>query len=202
MVETQMLRIKKILQDLLLLSHADASSLKVHNEEIYFDDLVAEASRAARALAVEKQQELTLQSLPEARIIGDADLLGQAVMILLDNAVKFTPAGGTIEVGIHRSGVHWVCYVTDNGLVIPEDERANVFNRFYRATNDAGSGKEPGGSGLGLAIATVIVESHRGSLILAESRPGVTRFEIRLLAVDGEDQVAKRNQAKSLSVKT
>ena len=201
-VEAQMLRVKKIVQELLLLSQADASSLKVRDEDLYLDDIVAEVSRAAQALARVKQQQLEVQPLPEARIRGDSELLAQAIMILLDNAVKFTPQGGNVEVGICRSGAHWVCQVTDSGIGIPKNEQGNVFDRFYRAVKDVGGGKEFGGSGLGLAIAKAIVDGHRGSLTLAESRPGFTRFEIRLLAVDEEEnQQAERNQAKSLAVR-
>lgn len=202
MVETQMLRVKKIVQDLLLLSQADAASLKVQNEDLYLDDIVAEVSRAAQALARVKQHHLEVQPLPEARIRGDSDLLGQAIMILLDNAVKFTPPGGSIEVGISRSGTHWVCHVSDNGIGIPIDEQTKVFNRFYRAVKDDRCSKDIVGSGLGLAIAKAIVDRHRGSLALAESKPGYTRFEIRLLCVDDEDiKPADQNQPSSIAVR-
>ena len=197
-----MLRMKKILEDLLLLSQADASSLKLRTDDVYLDDIVAEVTRAGEALARLKQQDLVVQPLPEARIRGDSDLLGRAVMIFVDNAVKFTPPGGRIEVGISRSGAYWVCHVSDNGIGIPENEQANVFNRFFRA-RDTGRVKESGGSGLGLAIAKAVVDSHRGSILLVESRPGFTRFEIRLLSVDeDQNQPASRYQAKSFSVKT
>jgi hypothetical protein len=201
-VEAQMLRVKKIVQQLLLLSQADASSLKVCSEDLYLDDIVAEVSRAAQALARLKQHQLEVQPLPEARIKGDSELLGQAIMVLLDNAVKFTPSGGNIQVGISRSGAHWVCQVTDSGIGIPKNEQANVFNRFYRGVKDVSGGKDFGGSGLGLAIAKAIIASHRGTLTLPESRPGFTRFEIRLLAVDDEEnQPAERNHPNSLSVR-
>jgi signal transduction histidine kinase len=185
MVETQMLRMKKILEDLLLLSQADASSLNLRTDDLYLDDIVAEVTRAGEALARMKQQELVVLKLPEARIRGDSELLGRAVMVLLDNAIKFTPNGGRIQVGISRAGAYWVCHVSDNGIGIPENEQANVFNRFFRA-RDAECVKESGGSGLGLAIAKAVVDSHRGSILLVESRPGFTRFEIRLLSVDGD----------------
>ncbi|HWF46027.1 MAG TPA: ATP-binding protein [Bryobacteraceae bacterium] len=201
-VEAQMLRVRKIVQELLLLSQADASSLKVRNEDLYFDDIVAEVSRAAQALARVKQQQLEVQPLPEARIKGDSELLGQAIMILLDNAVKFTPPGGHVDVRIGRSGAYWVCQITDSGIGIPKNEQPNVFDRFYRVVRDAAAGREFGGSGLGLAIAKAIVDSHRGTLTLAESKPGFTRFEIGLLAMDDEEnQPAEQNPPNSFAVK-
>lgn len=202
MVEAQMLRVRRIVQELLLLSQADASSLRVRSEDLYLDDVVAETTRAAQALARVKQQHLEVRPLPEARITGDSDLLGQAVMILLDNAVKFTPVGGKIEVGVNRSDEHWVCFVIDNGTGIPKDEQTKIFDRFYRGAKGAGGSKDASGSGLGLAIAKTIVELHGGSLILTESRPGFTRFEIRLLLVDGDQgPPSGDSQPKSLAVK-
>ncbi len=185
LVEVQMLRVKNIVQQLLLLSQADASSLKVNMSDVYLDDVVTEASRAARALAHVKQQRLDAQPLPEARIQGDSDLLGQALMILLDNAVKFTPPGGNIQVGISRRGQYWVCHVVDNGIGIPASEQARVFDRFYRAVENPAAA-DVAGSGLGLAIAKAIIDAHGGTLTVAESRPGLTRFEIRLLSAEGE----------------
>jgi heavy metal sensor kinase len=188
MVERQMLRVKNIVQQLLLLSQADAASLRVNLQSLYLDDVVAETSRAAQALARLKQQSLITEALPEALIRGDSDLLGQALMILLDNAIKFTPPGGRIDVGVNKRGQEWVCYVSDTGPGIPADGQARIFERFYRAPNIAV--KEFSGSGLGLAIAKVIVDRHRGTLKLVESKPGFTRFEISLLALDNEEKDA------------
>lgn len=176
-VEHQMLRLKKIIEDMLFLSQADASSLKLDLKEMYLDDAIAEASRAAKALARAKQQSFRLDALPEARCLGDVELLKQAILIVLDNSVKFTPPGGSIEVAVQQSGRFWICTIKDSGTGIPEEAQPHIFDRFFRA--HSGSAKVPG-AGLGLAIAKSIVESHGGNLRLVDSRPGLTTFNIAI----------------------
>jgi signal transduction histidine kinase len=129
-------------------------------------------------LANAKQQKLKVNHLAEAKCRGDEGLLKQAVLILLDNAVKFTPPGGNIDVDLLRRGEYWVCLVTDSGRGISEAAQARVFERFFRESRP---GKEEApGAGLGLAIAKSIIESHDGALTLVESRPGRTIFEIAI----------------------
>jgi heavy metal sensor kinase len=177
-VEQQMLRLKKIIGDMLFLSQADASSLKLDWKEMYLDDAVSEASRAAKALARAKQQSFRLDALPEARCWGDQELLTQAILIVLDNSVKFTPPGGSIEVTVRQSGNFWICAIQDSGAGIPEKAQPHIFDRFFRAHN-SGNEKVPG-AGLGLPIAKSIVESHGGNLRLVQSHPGSTTFEISI----------------------
>jgi heavy metal sensor kinase len=176
-VEQQMLRLRKIIGDMLFLSQADASSLKLDRKEMYLDDAVAEASRAAKALARAKQQSFRLDALPEARCLGDLELLNQAILIVLDNSIKFTPPGGSVEVGVRQSGQFWVCTIKDSGIGIPSEAQAHIFDRFFRA--HSGTEKIPG-AGLGLAIAKSIIESHGGSLRLVDSRAGSTTFDIAI----------------------
>jgi two-component system sensor histidine kinase CiaH len=149
---------------------------------MYLDDALSDALRAAKELSNEKRQTLKLCGLPEAECLGDADLLTQAVLILLDNSVKFTPEGGSIEVGLLRRGKNWVCSVTDSGAGISEAAQGRIFERFYREIRP---GNEAG-AGLGLAIAKSIVEGHDGTLTLVESRPGRTTFEIAIPLLDRE----------------
>jgi signal transduction histidine kinase len=180
--ECQMLQLARIVDDMFFLAHADSAPLKLERREIYFDDAVAAAVRAAQALARIKNQVLHSAGLPEARCSGDIDLLTQAVLVLLDNAVKFTPEGGVISVEICRMGANWVCSVTDNGIGIPEMDQGHIFERFFQAEGREGLVRK--GAGLGLAIARSIIESHGGHVALAVSRPGMTKFEIYLPAVD------------------
>jgi len=180
-IEQQMLQLRKAVEDMLFLSQADTSSLKLDRQEIYLDDTISDAVRAAKTLALKKQQVLRVSSLAEAECFGDADLLRQAVIILLDNAVKFTPQGGIIEVALTRRGARWICSVSDSGPGISEQAQSRIFERFFRAD---GAKNNTAGAGLGLAIAKSIVENHQGTLTLVESRPGCTTFEIAIPAVD------------------
>jgi signal transduction histidine kinase len=177
-IEHQMLQLRRAIEDMFFLSQSDSASLKLERKEMYLDDAVSDAIRAARALSREKQQVFKASSLPEAGCLGDADLLKQAIMILLHNSVKFTPLGGHIEVALSRREKHWVCSVTDNGIGISKAAQAQVFERFFRE-NRPGN-EATAGAGLGLAIAKSIVENHDGTLTLVESRPGRTTFEIAI----------------------
>ncbi len=197
-VENQMLQLRRIVEDMFFLSQSDAVPMKIDRKVMYIDDAVSEAVRAAKPLARGKHQGLTVMSLPEARCLGDESLIAQALLVLLDNAVKFTPDGGTIEVKLFRRNGDWICSVTDNGIGISEAARPRIFERFFK---ENGQGKEAaGGAGLGLAIAKSIVESHTGTLTLLESRPGLTTFEIAIAAL-GDDEGIEDAQANSLAVR-
>jgi signal transduction histidine kinase len=197
MIEHQMLLLRRTVEDMFFLSQTDTGALRFDRKPMYLDDAVGDAVRAAKALAAPKGQALKVGPLPEARCLGDLDLLKQAVLILLDNAVKFTPAGGRIEVELFQRGTQWICSVRDEGVGISTSAQLLIFERFFRE-NRLGS-EAVSGSGLGLAIAKSIVENHGGSVMLIESRPGRTIFEIAIPAL--EDESSDSVQANSLAVK-
>ena len=120
------------------------------------------------------------------------------MLILLDNSVKFTPPGGSIEVALSRRESRWVCSVTDSGAGISEAVQSRVFERFFREGRP-GSEAQPG-VGLGLPIAKSIVENHGGTLTLVESRPGRTTFEIAIPALEKEPD-PNHVQANSFAVR-
>lgn len=183
-VEKQMLQLRRAVEDMLFLSQADSASFRMEGREMYLDDAVGEAVRAARPLAAEKGQTLRISNLEEARCTGDSNLLTQAVLVLLDNAVIFTPAEGTIEVSLFRRGGDWICSVADSGIGIAEAAQPHIFERFFRENKTRT--EKSAGAGLGLAIARSIVEGHGGRIRLAESKPGRTVFEIAIPAGAGE----------------
>ena len=196
-VEHQMLQLRRIVQDMFFLSQADTASLQFERKELYFDDAITGAVRAARTLAAAKSQEIKLHTVREARCLGDEDLLKQAVLTLLDNAVKFTPDHGVIEVSLQRTADKWVCTVTDSGRGISPAAQARIFERFFR---EEGTNKRTPGAGLGLAIAKSIAEKHGGSVTLLESCPGRTAFA--LLIPDFEEaSLAQQPQENSFAVK-
>jgi signal transduction histidine kinase len=197
-VEIQMLQVRRAIDEMLFLSQADSASLKIDLQDMYLDDAVAEAVRAAKPLAVTKRQTIRISNLPEAKCSGDSNLLTQAVLVLLDNAVKFTPAGGEIEISLSRRSTDWVCSVTDNGQGIAESAQPHVFDRFFRE-NRAGT-ESTSGAGLGLPIARYIVEHHSGTLRLVESHPGRTIFEIAV-PVRADEGDPPEHQANSSAVR-
>lgn len=197
-VEEQMMRLRRIVADMLFLSQADAFALQMTSKDIYLDDAVAEAARAAQTLASVKNQRIIVENLPEARCFGDQDLLRQAILVLLDNAVKFSPENSAIQIGIGESDDSWVCTVTDSGVGIPPGAQAHIFERFFRAVQPTGA-KVPG-AGLGLPIALSIIEAHHGTLRLIESQPGFTQFEIRI-PKSSQPASGTAAQANSLAAK-
>ncbi|HWF86823.1 MAG TPA: ATP-binding protein [Vicinamibacterales bacterium] len=109
---------------------------------------------------------------------GDASLLERLLVILLDNAVKYTPAGGRIDVAIERAHDRACVVVRDTGIGISAEDVPRLFERFYRS--DKARSRDSGGSGLGLSIARWIVDAHRGS-ITVESRLGTgSEFRVAL----------------------
>jgi heavy metal sensor kinase len=197
LVETQLLRLRRIIDNMLFLSQADATSLRIEKREFYLDDAVSEAVQAANAMARPKRQTVKIEQLPEARCLGDEELVKQAVLILLENAVKYTQDGGHIAVHLQPAGRYWSCRVSNNGMMIPEADRAHIFERFYRGkTADV---EKTAGSGLGLAIARTIAQTHEGSLELVKSGDDGTIFELRIPAC--VEASTGQDQAKSFAVR-
>jgi signal transduction histidine kinase len=162
-------RITRLVADLLLLAQADAGQhLPLVATEIAA--VVREAFRAARFLR--EGVELQLGDLPEgAWVAGDTDRLKQLLLILLDNGLRYTPAGGRVTIGaqtVSRAETDGVAVrVTDTGPGIAPEEQTRIFERFYRVDRARGDG----GAGLGLAIARWVVGEHGGT-IGVESAPG------------------------------
>ncbi len=177
-IEAESARLGRIVEDLLILARADARERPVEPRRLFLDDVALDAAEAARAMADRKGVAMEVGEFEEAPVLGDASLLRQLVMILLDNAIKFTPAGGRVRVDVQRAGAAASVIVSDTGVGITEDQLPHIFERFYRGdqsrTRASGQGAaEPAGSdgvGLGLSIARWIVDEHNGS-IAVESEP-------------------------------
>jgi signal transduction histidine kinase len=151
---------------LLVLARADAG-VSLNRCPVDLDAVILEAFREARHLC--QGQTLTLDPFEPARVDGDEYRLKQLVLILLDNALKYTPSSGQVTLGLHRRGTDVEMMVHDTGVGIAQEDLPLVFERFYRA--DPARSRDPGGTGLGLPIAHWIVEQHGGEIKL-ESQPG------------------------------
>ena len=163
-------RLSQIVEDLFTLARADAGQHPLVNREFYLDELVPEAVRSARALALEKEIALVCEPGEECLFFGDEGLLGRMVMNLVGNAIKYTPRGGKVTVSCRVAGGRYLLTVADTGAGIPAELQARIFDRFFRV--DAARSREDGdkgGAGLGLSIARWIAEAHRGSLELTRS---------------------------------
>ena len=167
-------RLGRIVDDLLTLARADAGERALDRSRVFLDDIVSDAAGAAGAMAQARGVALAIDEFEEAPVLGDAALLHQLAMLLLDNAVKFTPAGGRVSVRVGMANGCARLAVEDTGCGIPEDQLPHIFERFYRgdparSRGDAGSAAD--GAGLGLAIARWIIEMH-GAEIQVQSTVG------------------------------
>ncbi len=161
-------RLGDIAGHLLTLARADAGERPVAREPLYLDDAVADAVDTVRALAESKGVRLDVARFEEARIVGDPALVRQLLLIVLDNAIKFTAAGGRVRLEIATRHGRAEVLVSDSGIGIPADQLPHVFERFYRG--DAAR-RQAEGAGLGLAIARWIADAH-GARIELQSTPG------------------------------
>ncbi len=167
-VEREAERLGAVVGDLLTLARADAGERPVTQEAVYLDDLAADAVEAIRTVADRHQVTVRIGSFDEARITGDHTLIRRLLLILLDNAVKFTPAGGRVEVDVRASDGRRSVTITDTGPGIPPETLPHVFERFFRGER---ARQETEGAGLGLAIARWISDLH-GAAIELHSTPG------------------------------
>lgn len=158
-------RVREMVEGLLALARGDEGApLKLESQDL--GSVAAEVVRTARAVAASK---LTIEySSPAQEIIAtfDRTRIRQAISILLDNAIKYTPAGGEVKVEVRESDGWAEVAVSDTGVGISEDQLPQIFERFYRVDE----ARTRGGAGLGLAIARQIIEAHGGS-IDAQSEP-------------------------------
>jgi len=171
-------RLTQLVDSLLTLSRADAGRIPLQHTEVPVLDLARESAALLEVLAEEKSQRLEVAGDASVTVVGDRMILRQALVNLIDNAVKYSPHGGTVQVLVSpRGGEAWI-EVRDSGPGIPPEHRASVFERFYRV--DRARTREEGGAGLGLSIAQWAVAVHGGSIELeCDSRPGCT-FRVRL----------------------
>ncbi len=173
-IERETERLGGIVGDLLTLARADSGERQVVHGPLYLDDVVSQAVGSARTLAERKGVALTVGSFEEAQIVGDARLVERLVLIVLDNAIKYTPEGGRVRLDVTARDAKRSVIVTDTGIGIPSDQLPRIFERFYRGDRARSQAE---GAGLGLPIARWIADLH-GARISVASEPTGTRVEI------------------------
>jgi two-component system sensor histidine kinase TctE len=152
---------------LLTLSRAAPGSRRPRDDRIDLHDLARQALEPLAGMAVERGIDLGLDGEAGIAVRGDETMLREAVANLVDNALRYVPAGGTVTVSTGRDGGRALLRVEDNGPGIPAEEREQVFERFYRILGTGGVG-----SGLGLAIVKEIVETAGGTVSLRDPAGG------------------------------
>jgi signal transduction histidine kinase len=179
-INRQAVRLSELVQDLLLLSRMDLQLITLQKQACCLNEIVSDLVEEVSALAIQSNIDLKLKIPNESAIYvnGNEDQLYRLILNVLINAIHYTPEQGTVEVSLDHIEHHAIIQIQDNGIGISSTDLSNIFDRFYRVSNDRS--RKKGGSGLGLAIAMAIAKSHSG-YIQAKSEFGEgSTFTIRL----------------------
>jgi len=178
-LHAELIRTSELLDNLMLLARADSGAEQLHPVPANIGDVLKDV--LAQVTPIADQKGVSLQSsLPDhgIRVTGDPQLLQRLFLILIENAVKYTPRSGLVSVALGTTNGTARIKVRDTGIGISEDDLPHIFDRFYRA--DKARSRELGGAGLGLSIGRWIAEAHGGSVDV-ESRVGVgSTFQVVL----------------------
>ena len=169
-------RVLHLLETLLDISAAEAGALKLNRDRLDLRTLTDRAADLYREVADEKKIAVTLDQPAVVELDADAIRLGQVINNLLDNALKYTPAGGRVSLAVRTEPGIAIVTVTDNGPGVPVAERIAIFRRLYRG--DASRSQR--GLGLGLSMVKAIVEAHAGTVIVDDAPGGGARFTVRI----------------------
>jgi heavy metal sensor kinase len=176
-VNEQSARLSRMVEDMFLLAKADAGGSRLTKRQVYLDEIVEECVRAVSVVATALDVQLVTHLQPDVSIDADAGLVRQLVTNLLDNAVQYTPRGGTVTVTISSADAAATIAVSDTGPGISPADRERVFERFVRL-DPARSATS--GAGLGLPIARWIAEQHGGTLTVEQNGAGGCVFVVQL----------------------
>ncbi len=172
-------RLTRLSESLLALSRADAGHVQLHREDISLARVAREASSVVEVLAEEKGQRIDIEGDADLIVSVDRLILRQAIVNLLDNAIKYSPLGSQILVRVQSGGDKQVLLdVIDQGPGIPNEHQPHVFDRFYRV--DRARTREWGGAGLGLSITRWAVEAHGGGITLKSEEGHGSTFQVSL----------------------
>ena len=171
-------RLSSLLQDLLTLARADQDQMQLQFDVFSIKDEIEKMIRKLQPLADEKQQSLTLEIVPDVMIRADRGRLQQLLMILLDNAIQYTPVKGSIVMSVQFHGHSMALSIADTGVGIPQERQQDIFERFYR--NDSARSGGRGNVGLGLSIAKWIVEAHGGTIQVKSEPDHGSTFTVTL----------------------
>jgi len=171
-------RILRLLEAMMDVSAAETGTLPLRRAPLDLAALVGEAVELYREVAEERNLTVVVEAPAPVFVEGDAARLGQALANLVDNALKYTPAGGRVRLAARREEAQAVVEICDSGPGIPEAERDKVWRRLYRSD----ASRTQRGLGLGLSLVKAIVEAHRGTVSIDAAPEGGARFMVRLPA--------------------
>ena len=177
-VQIENRRMAKLVTDLLFLARADSNQQTVEKTFFPLHKVVHEVIGSFEALAAKKGIQLEMYLEQDIEFLGDEDRLKQLAVILLDNAIKYTPLGGKASVSLKQRDSQVELTVSDTGVGIEKEHLGKIFDRFYRV--DKARSRDIGGTGLGLSIAEWIVREHKGSIQVSSSPGAGSSFKVLL----------------------
>ena len=188
--------ITRMVEDLLTLSSLESQSRPLKLETVDPSDILAQAWKECEPLAQNRNIVLEISrdniSAPAPKILGDRDKLVQVFRNILENAVKYSPAGGRIDVAVTMDDVWVDVTVEDQGPGIPYRDRKRIFERFYRVERHRTKDPNVAGTGLGLSISKHIVDMHHGDIRVESPPPGKnsgSAFHVRLKKTDARTDI-------------
>jgi len=184
-IESEVGRLTRMVGDLLLLAQAESGRLPLAWNLVELDTVLLEVMQQMSVLARDRMQ-LRLGEIDQVLVCGDADRLKQVLMNLIGNAIKYTPNGGEVLVGLGKQDNRARLTVSDNGPGIQSEDLPHIFERFYRGEKARTRSKDGKGFGLGLSIAYWIVRNHGGQIDVSAREPQGTTFCIWLPLSDGD----------------
>lgn len=171
-------RLSKLTKDLMVLARSDSNAMNINREKIALDDMIKEITAPYAEVAQMQNKEINLQLNFKENIWVDRNKIHQVIVILLDNALKYTEENEKIEITTEAKEGKCVIEIKDTGIGISKEAMEHIFERFYR--EDKARTRESGGSGLGLAIADCIIAAHKGTIKVSANQPKGTVFTIKL----------------------
>lgn len=171
-------RLTKLVKELMVLAMADSNQLDIKKENKNIDELIKDVVIPYVEYAKMQNKELKIELNCNKDINIDVNKITQLLVILLDNAIKYTKEGEKIEVKTHCKDGKCTIEVLDTGIGINDEQKKHIFERFYRA--EKARTRETGGTGLGLAIAQTIVKAHGGTIKVYNNEPKGTKFIVKI----------------------
>jgi signal transduction histidine kinase len=173
MLEQEVLRLVKLVEDLQQLARADAARAFLDRQELSIHELLRQIMDLYEPNFQEKEIDVQWCLGPDSETVAaDRDKLLQAIRNLVDNAWKYTPAGGTVTISTLRGADGIKTVFANSGAVIAQDDIPYLFERFFRA--DRSRSRDAGGAGIGLAIAKELIEAHGGTVGAASDENGTS----------------------------
>ncbi|MBK5461093.1 HAMP domain-containing histidine kinase [Peribacillus sp. TH16] len=174
-ISKEVRRLNKLVNGLLTLTRTDSNQMEVKKANFFLDDLLLEIVEQYTDIASFEEKTITSYAPNQVVFLGDKERIHQLLVILVDNAMKFTDEGGVISISCVKNSSSIILSVEDNGKGIPQEEIPKIFNRFYQIEQSRSANE---GSGLGLSIAKWIVNTHQGTIKVTSEPNTSTRFEI------------------------